>query len=82
MDYYGAKPLCLVVNGDNYGAMKSTRGQVVKFLLDDNFKVVEIMGMYFYSWKPDFDKESQDNTGLVLLDAPNFTVLFSCVLLP
>jgi hypothetical protein len=81
VDYHESKPLCLVFNGNTYGAMIRT-GKVVKFLLDDTFNVVEIREMHFHSWKPDFDKHSRVNRGLVLLDASQFSVLFSCVLLP
>jgi hypothetical protein len=81
MDYRDSKPLCLVSNGDTYGAMIRS-GQVVKFLLDDSFKVVDIREMQFHFWKPDYDKDSHETRGFVLLDATKFTVLFSCVLLP
>jgi hypothetical protein len=81
VDYRDSKPLCLVSNGDTYGAMIRT-GQVVKFLLDESFDVVAIREMQFHFWKPDYDKDSRENRGFVLLDATKFTVLFSCVLLP
>jgi hypothetical protein len=81
MDYNDAKPLCLVSNGETYGAMIRT-GQVVQFLLDGSFNVVEIREMNYHFWKPAYNKDSQVNRGLILLDASEFTVLFSCVLLP
>jgi hypothetical protein len=57
-------------------------GQVVKFLLDDSFNVVEIREMQFHFLKQDCDKGSHENRGYVLLDATKFTVLFPCVWLP
>jgi hypothetical protein len=81
MDFNESKPLCLVCNGVTYGVM-IRNGTVVKFSLEDNTNVVEIRGMHFHSWNPDFDKENHLNRGFVLLDASEFNVLFSFVLLP
>jgi hypothetical protein len=63
------------------GAMMRT-GQVVRFLLDDTFSVVGIRNMHYHLWRPDFDKDSQFIRGYILLDGSQFSVLFSCVLLP
>jgi hypothetical protein len=81
MDFNDSKPLCLVCDGVTFGAMVRN-GTVVKFSLDDTANVVEIRGMHFHSWHPDFDKENHLNRGFVLLDASEFNVLFSFVLLP
>jgi hypothetical protein len=80
-DYKDSKPMCLVSDGVTYGAM-IRNGQVVKLLIDTTSKVVPIRGMHFQSWKLDINKESQATRGLVLLEAVEFTVLYSCVLLP
>jgi hypothetical protein len=81
MDFNDSKPLCLVCDGVTFGAMVRN-GTVVKFSLDDTANVVEIRGMHFHSWHPDFDKNNHLNRGFVLLDASEFNVLFSFVLLP
>jgi hypothetical protein len=81
IDFNDSKPLCLVSNGESYGAM-IRNGKVVKFSLDDKSNVLEIRGMHFHSWNPDFNKENYMDRGFVLLDASEFTVLFSFVLLP
>jgi hypothetical protein len=81
MDFHDSKPLCLVCNGGTYGAM-IRNGTVVKFTLDVTSNVVEIRGMHFHSWNPDIDAKSHNNRGFVLLEASEFNVLFSFVLLP
>lgn len=79
LDHYDYKPLCLVFDGENYGAMVRD-GTVVKFVRDQEIESVTIRGMVFQSWKLDFDPDSISTSGKVYLHG--FIVVHSCVLLP
>lgn len=78
-DHYEYKPLCLVFNGETYGAMLLD-GSVVKFLCDVEIKAVTVRGMVFRYWKPTFEADNKATNGLVIMD--QFTVVYSCVMLP
>jgi hypothetical protein len=79
-DYREGKPMCLVFDGENYGAIIRD-GTVVRFLRDvTNREPVTIRGMVFQSWSPDTDSKVATIGGLVLLK--DFIVVHSFVLLP
>jgi hypothetical protein len=78
-DSYYDKPLSLVYDGDNYGAMMRDES-VVKFVCDTETEAVTAKQMVFRCWKPAFDPVNIATEGMVILQT--FTVVYSCVLLP
>ena len=78
-DHFNYKPLCLVFDGDNYGAM-TREGSVVKFICDSTVEAVTVRGMIYRSWRVAFDTSNLATSGRVILK--DFIVVHSCILLP